>query len=189
MQRTRGAPLSGATDTGSEQRGRRRAGVLVAVAAVVLLVDQITKVIALDRLADGRVVQVVGGILQLRLVRNPGVAFGVGADFTVVLTLLMLAVIVVILTMSRRLVSVPWAVGLGGMLGGAVGNLTDRLLREPGPLRGHVVDFLELPNWPVFNVADSAIVGGAVLVVVLSLRGIAHDGRESRARQHSGGDT
>lgn len=188
MQGTRGAPLSGAADTTSEFEGRRRTGILVAVAGAVLLADQVTKIIALDRLGDGRVVQVIDGILQLRLVRNPGAAFGLGGDFTVVLALLMVAVIVVILTMSRRLASVPWAVALGGLLGGAFGNLTDRLVREPGPLRGHVIDFLELPNWPVFNVADCAIVGGAVLIVVLSLRGIAHDGRDQRARRYSGGD-
>lgn len=188
MQGTRGASLSGAADTTSESRGPRYTGVLVAVTAAVLLADQVTKVIALGRLGDGRVVQVIDGILQLRLVRNPGAAFGLGADFTVVLGLLTIAVIGMLLTMSRRLASVPWAVALGGMLGGAIGNLVDRLVREPGPLRGHVIDFLELPNWPVFNLADAAIVGSAVLIVILGLRGVAHDGRELRARPDPGGN-
>lgn len=182
MQGTRGAPLSGADTPTERPKGRRYAGVLAVVAAVVVLADQVTKVIALDRLGDGRVVQVIDGILQLRLVRNPGAAFGLGADFTVVLAVLMIAVILVILTMTRRLASIPWAIALGGLLGGAFGNLIDRLAREPGPLRGHVIDFLELPNWPVFNVADAAIVGGAALIVILSLRGIAHDGHDRRAR-------
>ncbi len=158
------------------------------VAASVLLLDQVSKMIALDRLGDGRVVDVIDGVLRLRLVRNPGAAFGLGGDFTVVLAVLMIAVIVVILTMSRRLGSVPWAVALGGMLGGAFGNLADRIFRAPGPLRGHVIDFLELPNWPVFNLADSAIVGGAALIVILSVRGIAHDGRTAHVRPDQGGD-
>jgi len=85
-------------------------------------------------------------------------------------------VVVVILRLSRRLRSGPWALALGCLLGGAVGNLIDRVVREPAPLRGHVVDFLELPNWPVFNLADSAIVGAAVLVALLTVRGVALDG-------------
>ncbi len=94
------------------------------------------------------------GILQLRLVRNPGAAFSFATDMTVVLTVVAAIVVVVILRLSRRLTSVPWAVALGGLLGGALGNLIDRALREPAPLRGHVVDFLELPTlgrcstWP-----------------------------------------
>jgi signal peptidase II len=83
---------------------------------------------------------------------------------------------VVILRLSRRLTSVPWAIALGGLLGGAVGNLLDRVMREPAPLRGHVVDFLELTHWPVFNLADSVIVGSAVLMAWLSLRGVSYDG-------------
>ena len=184
MQGTRGASLSDDADT-TATPGRRRISVLAAVAVLVVLLDQVTKVIALDRLGDGRVVPVIDGFLQLRLVRNPGAAFGLAGNFTVVLALIVIAVIVVILGMSRRLTNLPWAIALGGMLGGAVGNLIDRLFREPGPLRGHVIDFLELPNWPVFNVADSAVVGGAVLIALLSLRGVAHDGRDSRAESET----
>jgi signal peptidase II len=180
MQGTRGASLSDDAET-TDTPGRRRIGVLGVVAAVVIVLDQITKIIAIDRLDDGRVVPVIDGFLQLRLVRNPGAAFGLAGDFTVVLALIVIAVIVVILRMSRRLTSTPWAVALGGMLGGAFGNLIDRLVREPGPLGGRVIDFIEIPNWPVFNIADSAVVGGAVLVALLSLRGIRHDGHAGDA--------
>ncbi len=85
-----------------------------------------------------------------------------------------------ILRSARRLASLGWAISLGLVLGGATGNLTDRLLRSPGFLQGHVVDFLEFPNFPVFNVADSAIVCGGALLVVLTLRGIAIDGPVAR---------
>jgi signal peptidase II len=142
----------------------------------VLILDQVTKVMAVAWLREGRVVEVVDGFLQLRLVRNPGAAFSVATDMTIVLTAVAVTVVVVILRASRRLTSRPWAVALGGLLGGALGNLVDRMLREPAPLHGHVVDFVELPNWPVFNVADSAIVGSAALVALLSLWGITYDG-------------
>lgn len=180
MQGTRGASLTG-DRVAPGPPGHRRLGVLLIVAGVVAVTDQVTKALAVAALEGGRVVPVIDGFVQLRLVRNPGAAFGIGSSLTVVLVLIVAAVIVVILTMSRRLTSVPWAIALGGMLGGALGNLVDRLFREPGPLRGHVVDFLELPNWPVFNVADSSVVAGAMLIGVLSLRGITYDGRRPRS--------
>jgi signal peptidase II len=158
--------------------GRRSLGVLLAVATTVVLLDQISKIMAVAWLDERRVVEVVDGVLQLRLVRNPGAAFSVATNMTVVLALVATVVVVVILRISRRLRSGLWALALGCLLGGAVGNLIDRVFREPAPLRGHVVDFLELPNWPVFNLADSAIVGAAVLVVLLTLRGVAFDGSD-----------
>lgn len=156
---------------------RRPVTVLLLVAATVLLLDQVAKAQAVERLGDGRVVPVVGDLLRLRLVYNPGAAFGIAEGYTVVLSLIAVAVVVVVLRISRRLRSTAWAVALGGLLGGALGNLVDRVIREPGVLRGHVVDFLELPRWPVFNLADSAIVGAAALMVLLSLRGVEYDGR------------
>lgn len=180
MQGTRGASLTGRQAT-ALPGGRRRLGILLAVAGAVAVTDQVTKAMALSALDGGRVVPVVDGVLRLRLVHNPGAAFGIGSSLTVVLALIVIAVIAVILTMSRRLTSVPWAIALGGMLGGAVGNLVDRMLRDPGPLRGHVVDFLELPNWPVFNVADASVVAGALLIGALSLRGVTYDGQRPRS--------
>jgi signal peptidase II len=179
MQGAGGASLNSDADI-SETSGRRRIGVLVVVASVIVLLDQATKIMAVELLGDGRVVPIVDGIFQLRLIRNPGAAFGLGVNFTVVLAVIVMVVIGVILRMTRRLTSLPWAVALGAMLGGAVGNLIDRLFREPGPMRGHVVDFLELQHWPVFNIADSAVVVGAVLIAFLSLRGVTHDGSGPR---------
>jgi signal peptidase II len=137
--------------------------------------DVVSKLLAVRHLADREPVELVGGLLRLRLVRNPGAAFGMAQGLTVVLTLIAVVVVVVILRMARRLHSAWWAVALGLVLGGALGNLVDRLFRAPAPGRGHVVDFLELPRWPVFNLADSAIVVAAVLMVLLSARGVPHD--------------
>ena len=183
MQATGGAPLTGADAAGAHvpathgDEGKRRVGALLTVALVVLALDLVTKLIAVAELTETEMVEVVDGVLSLRLVRNPGAAFGVAQGLTFALTVIAVVVILVILRISRRLRSPGWAVGLGMVLGGAIGNLVDRLFREPGPLRGHVVDFLELPHFPVFNVADSAIVTGAVLMVLLSLFGITYDGR------------
>jgi signal peptidase II len=150
--------------------------VLLAVAAAVLVADAFTKWLVVRELTDHEPVRLLGGLLTLRLVRNPGAAFGVAQGLTIAFTVVAAAVVVVILRLSRRLRSTPWAVALGLVLGGAVGNLADRLFRAPGPGRGHVVDFLELPHWPVFNLADSAIVSAAILMVLLSARGSNYDG-------------
>ncbi|TDC50120.1 signal peptidase II [Jiangella ureilytica] len=179
VQAAAGAPLT--------DGGRRRAGVLLAVAAAVLAADQLTKMLAVALLDPGRAVPVVGELVQLRLIRNPGAAFSLATNLTPVLTVVALVVVLAILAVSRRVVNRSWAVALGAVLGGALGTLTDRMFRMPGPFRGHVVDFVELPNWPVFNVADSAIVTGAVVVAVLSVRGIPHDGdrRRSETREEA----
>lgn len=183
VQATGGAPLTGAdADAGAAPAtdggpGKRRVGALLTVALVVLVLDLATKLVAVAQLTESEMVEVVDGVLSLRLVRNPGAAFGVAQGLTLALTAIAVVVILVILRISRSLRSPGWAVGLGMVLGGAIGNLVDRIFRSPGPLRGHVVDFLELPHFPVFNVADSAIVTGGVLMVLLSLFGISYDGR------------
>ncbi len=155
---------------------------LLTVGLAVLALDLATKMFAVAQLRSGEVVDVIDGVLSLRLVRNPGAAFGLAQGLTIALTLIAVVVILVILRIARRLRSPGWAVGLGMVLGGAIGNLIDRLFREPGPLRGHVVDFLAVPHFPVFNVADSAIVTGGVLLVVLSLLGITSDGSSPARR-------
>ena len=162
-----------------------RVPLLLAVAAGVLALDVVTKLLAVAQLTDREPISLLGGLLTLRLVRNPGAAFGMAQGLTIVFTCVALGVVVVILRMARRLQSGWWAVALGLVLGGALGNLLDRLLRSPGPGRGHVVDFLELPRWPVFNLADSAIVVAAVLMVGLTARGVPH-GAE-RVERGSGG--
>ncbi len=165
------------TDDGSG-RPARPLGLLVAVAALVFAADVISKVIAVATLAENVPVRVLGSLLQLDYIRNPGAAFSLGADgYTVVFTLIAAAVIAAILRMARTLASRRWAVALGLLLGGALGNLTDRIARGPGPLRGWVVDFIQLPHWPVFNLADSAICCGGALMVLLTVTGLHPDGQ------------
>ena len=143
----------------------------------VFAADLVSKTIVVATLSDRAPVRLLGGLLTLRELRNSGAAFSIGTSVTVVFTLIALGVIVAILRTARRLRSVPWAVTLGLLLGGAAGNLGDRLFRSPGFLRGHVVDWIELPHWPVFNVADSCIVCGGILAVLLAARGVPLDGR------------
>jgi signal peptidase II len=154
---------------------RRRLKLLLWVAAVVLILDVVTKVAAVHYLDPTRSMPIIGDTVTWTLVRNSGAAFSMATGYTWVLTLVAMAVVIGIFWMGRRLVSPWWALGLGMILGGALGNLVDRFFRAPGPLRGHVVDFLSIGWWPVFNVADSAVVGGAVLLVVLSVFGVDYD--------------
>jgi lipoprotein signal peptidase len=168
---------------------RRRIGVLLAVAVTVLVADIISKVIVVATLSGRPPVRLLGGLLTLRVDRNPGAAFSIGTSMTIVFTAIAVGVIIFILRTSRRIRSTAWAITLGLLLGGATGNLTDRLLRSPGPLRGYVVDWIQLPHWPVFNVADSAIVCGGILAVLLAARGLSIDGTgpERIARARDGG--
>ena len=159
------------------------------VAVVVILLDQVTKAWALavlqPRIASGEgPVEVAGRWFRLTFVENTGAGFGIGAGFTWLFALIAVVVAIVIIRTATRLGSLPWALALGGLLGGAVGNLIDRLTRPPafgepyaGPGQGYVVDFFQLPYWPVFNVADVAIVTSAVVMVILTVRGIDMSGR------------
>ena len=156
-------------------QSRRRLRLLLTVASIVLSLDVVTKVLAVRLLSPGQPVSIIGDTVTWTLVRNSGAAFSMATGYTWVLTLVASAVVVGIVWMGRRLRSPWWALGLGMILGGALGNLVDRFLRSPGPLRGHVVDFLSIGWWPVFNVADSAVVGGAILLVVLSVLGYDFD--------------
>ncbi len=166
-------------------RPHRRVRLLVTVAAVILAVDIVTKVLAVRLLTPGQPVSIIGETVTWTLVRNSGAAFSMATGYTWILTLIATAVVIGIVWMGRRLVSPWWALGLGMILGGALGNLVDRFFRWPGPLRGHVVDFLSIGWWPVFNVADASVVGGAVLLVSLSLFGYDFDtvGRRKPARK------
>jgi signal peptidase II len=181
MQTARGASLNDAHPAApTPTLRRRRLSVLFAVALFVYALDQVTKYLAVRYLSDRDPIPLIDGLLGLRLVRNSGAAFSIGTGMTAVFSVVAFLVVIVILRSARRLASLGWAISLGLVLGGATGNLTDRLLRSPGFLQGHVVDFLEFPNFPVFNVADSAIVCGGALLVVLTLRGIAIDGPVAR---------
>lgn len=161
---------------GSPALRHRKTGVLAAVATVTYLADLISKLIVVATLSDRPPVTVIDGVLHLRLVRNPGAAFGLGVGMTIVFTMVAIAVVVIVVRVARRLGSTWWALALGFLLGGALGNLTDRIFRAPGPGRGHVVDFLELPYWPVFNLADSAIIVAGAVMVVLSVKNIPVEG-------------
>jgi signal peptidase II len=157
----------------------------VGIAALVLAADVVTKVLAVARLEDRDPVELLGGAVYLVLVRNPGAAFSLATGYTWVLTLVAVAVVVVILRVARRLRSTGWAIALGLILGGALGNLVDRVFRAPGPLQGHVVDTVSLfaPDgrvWPVFNMADACIVSGGTLLVLFALLGRELDGTRSR---------
>ena len=121
-------------------------------------------------------VEIIGDAFSFQLTRNPGAAFLIETGATLIFTIIALVVVVTIVRIARRLGSVGWAVALGLLLGGAAGNLTDRLIRSPGFFRGHVVDFMEFPHWPIFNVADSCISVAAVLIGLLSIRGVGIDG-------------
>jgi len=183
MQTTPGTSLTDDDTPAGHFASRRTTFVWLAVAATVYALDQATKEWATRALRDGLPRPLLGEWFQFRLTFNPGAAFSLGTGYTVVLTGIALAVIVVCVKMARRLGSTGWAVALGLLLGGALGNVTDRILRPPAPFRGHVVDFLELPNWPVFNVADSAICLAAAAFLLLSSRGVRLDGsRESERR-------
>jgi signal peptidase II len=156
---------------------RRRVGILLGVAVLVLALDIVTKVTVVATLSDRAPIRLLGGFLKLRVDRNPGAAFSFGPSLTILFSLIAISVIVVILRSSRRIHSLPWAITLGLLLGGASGNLGDRIFRWPGIFRGWVVDWIQIPHWPVFNLADSAIVCGGILAVLLSARGIRLDGR------------
>jgi signal peptidase II len=149
---------------------------LLAIAAVVVLLDQLAKAWAVRALGDGHSIEVLGSLVQLQLFRNPGAAFSFATGTTWIFTIFATVVSVVIIRTSRRLGSRWWTLALGLLLGGAIGNLLDRLFREPAFGRGHVVDFIDLPHLFVFNLADAAITCAAVLVGVLGLSGVSIEG-------------
>ncbi|MGW0608762.1 signal peptidase II [Streptomyces sp. NPDC002640] len=158
-------------------RGKRRVAVLIAVAVLAYVLDLVTKLIVVAELEPGnRSVELLGDWLRLDVIRNPGAAFGFGEAFTILFTLIAVAVIVVIFRLARKLYSTPWAIALGLLLGGALGNLTDRIFRTPGVFEGAVVDFIAPKHFAVFNLADSAIVCGGILIVLLSFKGLDPDG-------------
>ncbi|HCX83905.1 MAG TPA: hypothetical protein DHV14_01965 [Micrococcales bacterium] len=153
---------------------RRHVMLLCVTALVTLLLDQATKAIALERLVPGERTDVLGSWLGWRLVFNPGAAFSFGTGVTWIFTVVMGVVAIAVLVGARRIYSRPWAFALGALLGGAMGNLVDRLAREPGFGVGHVVDFIDYGVF-IGNVADIAIVGSALLMVLLSLLGYGWD--------------
>ena len=183
LQAARGASLSTSASSDSPSASavgsvrRRRATRLALVVAVAgLLVDLGSKQLAVQELTGKPPVEVLGSFLTLRLIRNPGAAFSAGASVTPVISVVAIVATVVVVWFALRVRHRGWAVALGLLLAGVSGNLVDRLFRAPGPLRGHVVDFFALPNWPIFNVADICIDLAGALFVLLLFRGVRLDG-------------
>ncbi len=137
------------------------------LAALIWLIDYATKVWALNNLSQVEPIKIIGSILQLRLVFNPGAAFSFGTSFTFIFTILAVMAVAFIAYYAIKIANRWWSVVLGLALGGVLGNLTDRIFREPSIFNGHVIDWIELPSFPVFNVADMAIVGAALVSVLL----------------------
>ena len=178
MQAARGASLS--PEPGQVRTSGAAVGLFGVAAVLVWALDQATKVAAVAWLDAGTSVTVVPHVFWLTLTRNAGAAFSTGTGFTLVLSLVAVAVVFTVLRLATKLRDRWWALGLGLLLGGALGNLTDRILRDPAPLRGHVVDFLHLTHWPVFNVADIALTFAAITIILRTWRGVSLDGSRER---------
>jgi signal peptidase II len=166
----------------------RKVGLLAAIAVSVIVLDVISKVIVVATVEPNEPVRLLGGLVYLSLIRNPGAAFSMATGMTWLLALIAIGVVIFIVRMAPRLRSTPWAVSLGLVLGGAIGNLIDRIFRSPGFLQGHVVDFVSVfgpyaEYFPVFNVADSAITIGGISLVVTALLGIDFDGTRTKSRK------
>jgi len=169
----------------AEGQARKRSSkwtvVFAAVGLLVLGLDQLTKMLALRHLTPGEPVNVIGSFLKFDLIRNSGAAFSLGSGYTPYISSIQITVALGVVYLSRKLGSAGWAVAFGFLFGGAVGNIVDRIFREPSPFHGHVVDFLQTPHWAIFNVADMAVTSAACLLVIQTLLGIKLDGtREHR---------
>lgn len=150
----------------------RRLLTLFSLAVFVIGLDQVTKQLAVTELYPGQRVEVIPGVLWWRLAFNDGAAFSIGSGITWLFTLISLAAVTTLIVLSPRVQNIKWAIVTGAILGGAAGNLLDRLFRDPGFANGHVVDFIQLPlNFATFNFADSFLVVGICTAAFLSFRG------------------
>ncbi|MDA2984704.1 MAG: signal peptidase II [Actinomycetota bacterium] len=145
---------------------------IFSLAFALLLADQITKWWAVAFLSDRGPINILGSFLRFNYATNPGAAFNIGSNFTIFLTIFAVIVSIGLFIFSFKIADFTWSLAFGILLGGVLGNLSDRLFREPGFLHGHVVDFIQLPKWPIFNIADIAITSSGVLIAVLIYRNI-----------------
>jgi signal peptidase II len=178
-------PPSEPTGTAAGQpraRRRRLLLILAGLAVFAYALDQLTKWLVSSTMREGQVIPVLPPLLNWHFIRNSGAAFSIGENFTWFFTLVMTGVAVAILVQARKVGSVWWSIALGMLLGGALGNLTDRLFRAPSFGMGHVVDFIALPNFAIFNVADSAVVGSVILICILTFKGIPFRGAPPAAK-------
>lgn len=165
------------TVTPRPARRPRLIALSAAVFALVMVTDQASKAWAVHALGGGRVIDIVPKVMSMRLVRNPGAAFSFATGATWVFTVIASVVVVAVAVAVLRVASRWWAVALGLLAGGASGNLVDRLVRPPAFARGHVIDFLAWPHFPVFNVADSCVVTAAIMIGIAAVIGLGFDGR------------
>lgn len=177
MQAAGGASLSDAAH--EAVRRPRRSSLFALVAILGLALDQITKQIVVTRWTED--IELVGSLLKVHLTFNPGAAFSTGTGLTFVISCVAIVATCVVIWLGTQVRDTLWAIGFGLLLAGITGNLTDRLFRDPAPMRGHVVDFLQLPNWPIFNVADICINLAAAIIIIQSFRGIRMDGTRTPA--------
>ncbi len=186
MTSSAGTASGGTSEVGPEPAySPRRLGLLLLVGGVIFALDLASKIVVVATLSERPPLRLLGGLIYLTEARNTGAAFGLAQGMTVVFTLVAVVVVVVILRTAPRLRSTGWAWALGLVLGGALGNLVDRIFRTPGVFRGGVVDFVSVLDpagqvWPIFNVADSAIVCGGLLGVLMAVRGRDLDGTRTR---------
>ncbi len=175
MQTARGASLNSSGDTDTHRSSYVRLFFFVAIS--VWVIDQATKALAVSRL-DGRdAIDLIPHVFSLSLTRNAGAAFSMATGMTAILSAVAIVVCVFVIRAASRLKDKGWAIGLGLLLGGAIGNLTDRIFREPAPFKGHVVDFLYINHYPVFNFADVALTFAAIVVFWRTWRGVGIDGK------------
>lgn len=186
MQAARGASL---TSDESPHTDRSRLGLIIGVAAAALLLDIGTKMLVVHHFELGEERPFLGPVLTLHYVTNSGAAFSTGAGMTAWISSFACVALVVVAFLARKVRTPLWGVAMGLLLAGISGNLVDRIFRAPGPLRGEVVDFLELPNWPIFNVADICINVAAGLIILQSLRGVPFSGGQHGDRDEPAGTT
>jgi signal peptidase II len=190
MQAARGASLKPSDPAPSPHtplRRKRYLPLFAAVAVLAYVADLVSKQVVIHALQPADPVPVLGDVFSLFLTFNSGAAFSLGTSYTFALSCVAVLAALATLWFARRIGGIAWAVSLGFLLAGILGNLTDRVFRDPGPMRGHVVDFLRFPNFPVFNVADICINIAAALIILQTLRGVRLDG--SRDHGHARGSS
>lgn len=155
----------------SERLAKSRRRILL-LASSILVIDQLSKSWAVSYLERRDPIELFGGLLKLNHTTNSGAAFNIGANLTIFLTVFAMIVTTMLIIFARRVVEPRWTIGFGVLLGGVIGNLSDRIFREPRALHGHVIDFIQLPNWPIFNIADIAITTSGFFIAFLLFKDV-----------------